>query len=58
MNMCLTFVDIIFIANFKYLFSTHLGARTVSQKFLEKYPSKCHFDFKFGFSIPELYKKE
>ena len=55
--MGLTFVDIFFIANFKYLFSTHLGARTVSQKFLEKYPGKCHFDFKFRFSIPELYKK-
>ena len=55
--MGLTFVDIFLIANFKYLFPTHLGARTVSQKFLEKYPSKCYFDFKFRFSIPELYKK-
>ena len=36
--MGLIFVDIIFNAKFKYLFFTHLGARTVSQRFLEKYP--------------------
>ena len=53
--MGLTFVAI-FLSPISNIYFPLLGAETVSQKFLEKYPSRCHFDFKFGLSMPELYR--